>query len=130
MTEFNAKLPSKRYQNTLALTFMPKESEAIQQTIESELALMKQDGPVGRNPILLRELTKISEIVRNKQFRADSQINQVLEAFCEANLSEENLESIGNFLPKLELQMLAASNPQARESIPAAFKKPLGLIKS
>lgn len=26
--------------------------------------------------------------------------------------------------------MLAASNPQAREPVPAAFKKPLGLIKS
>ena len=30
VVEYNAKQPSKRYQNTLALTFIPRESELIQ----------------------------------------------------------------------------------------------------
>ena len=49
VTEYNKKTPSKRYQNALALAFMPKDSDLLEQTISAEIELMKQEGKIARN---------------------------------------------------------------------------------
>ena len=51
---------------------MPKDSDLVEQTISTEIELMKQEGKIARNAQLVKELSKISEVVRNKQIRSDS----------------------------------------------------------
>ena len=49
VTEYNKRTPSKRYQNALALAFMPKDSDIVEQTISAEIEIMKQEGKIARN---------------------------------------------------------------------------------
>ena len=102
-----------------------KKTDAINETIESELQAMKEGGKIERRAKLEDEMAEISKILRSRKISGNTKLLETFEGFCEANLSPENLREFSSSAIKLELNILASENKRNRPALPEVFNAPL-----